>query len=110
MRVTDYPGWHASIDGRALSLSLYEGLMLQAAVPVGRYVVHLWYLPKRLVIGTLLALAVIVALLAWAGWPLVWRRSRPEPVRADAGESFAPALEKAETASRGRNAKARSGP
>jgi hypothetical protein len=33
MRVTDLPGWHASIDGRALALSRYRGLMLEAAVP-----------------------------------------------------------------------------
>jgi hypothetical protein len=110
MRVTDYPGWHASIDGRALPLSRYEGLMLQATVPVGRHVIHLWYLPERLVIGALLALAILVALLAWAGWPLVWRRSRPSPEPAEFGESFAPALEAAETASRGRTAAVRSGP
>jgi uncharacterized membrane protein YfhO len=109
MRVTDYPGWHASIDGRALPLSLYEGLMLEASVPAGRYVIHLWYLPKRLVIATWLALATLAALLAWAAWPLARRRSRPELVREDFGESFVPALEAAEISCRERNATVRSG-
>ena len=100
MRVSGFPGWHVTIDGRARPLSLYKGVMLKAPVPAGRYVVHLWYMPKRLVIGTWLALAALAALLAWVAWPLVRRRSRPELVRADAGESLAPALEKAEIASR----------
>jgi hypothetical protein len=100
MRVTDYPGWNATVDGRALSLSGYDGLMLQAAVPAGRNVIHLWYLPERLLIGTWLALAAFAVLLAWAAWPLVRRRSRLELVRADLGESLAPELEKAEIASR----------
>jgi hypothetical protein len=100
MRVTDYPGWHATIDGRGLPLSLYEGVMMKAPVPAGRYVVHLWYMPKRLVIGTWLALATLAALLAWAAWPLVRRRRRPELKCEDLGESLTPALEKAEIASR----------
>jgi hypothetical protein len=109
MRVTDFPGWHATIDGRALPLSLYEGVMLEAPVPAGRFVVHLWYMPKRLVIATWLALAVVAAFLAWAAWPLVRRRPRPGLMRADAGGSLAPALEKAEIASRATSARARSG-
>jgi hypothetical protein len=105
MRVTNLPGWHASIDGRTLALSPYKDLMLQAAVPVGRHVIHLWYLPGRLVIGTWLALATLGALLAWAIWPRVRRKPRPALARADFGESFAPVLEVAETASRERNSK-----
>ncbi len=104
MRVTDYTGWHASIDGRALPLSAYEGLMLEAAVPVGRHVIHLWYLPERLVIGAWLALVTLAALLAWAVWPLARRRKRPKSVCGRFGGSFATVLEKAESASRERNA------
>ena len=109
MRVTDYPGWNATIDGRTLPLSGYKGLMLQAAVPAGRHVVHLWYMPRRLVIGAWLALAVLALLAAWAALPLVWRRSRRGVVREDLGESLAPVLEKAETARRGRDAAVSSG-
>ncbi len=101
MHVTDFPGWHASIDGRTLRLSPYEGLMLEASVPVGRHAIHLWYMPQRLVIATWLALAALAALLVWALWPLAVRKRRLEFEREDLGESFAPALEAAETASAG---------
>ena len=46
--------------------------MLEAAVPAGRHVVHLWYLPGRLVIAAWLALAVLAC----------WWRGRPAPVTA----------------------------
>ena len=110
IRVTDSPGWNATIDGRTLPLSDYEGLMLQAAVPAGRHVVHLWYMPGRLVVAAWLALAVLALLVAWAALPLVRRRSRRGLVREDLGESFAPVLAPAETAWRGRNDTVKSGP
>ena len=108
LRVTDYPGWYATIDGRALPLSLYKGVMMKAPVPAGRYLVHVWYMPERLVIGTWLALAALAALFTWAAWPLARRRPRPDPVRADAGESLAPALDEAEIATREANSRTRS--
>jgi hypothetical protein len=95
IRVTDFSGWHASINGHPLALSAYEGFMMEAAVPAGHYVIHLWYLPERLVIGAWLALGTFVMLLAWAIWPMLWRRRRTESVRAELGESFAPALDAA---------------
>jgi hypothetical protein len=100
LRVTDLPGWHATLDGHALALSRYQALMLVASVPAGPHVVRLWYLPERLVIGTWLALGTLAALLAWASWPLVRRSKRPDVVYADLGESFAPALIAAELAGR----------
>jgi hypothetical protein len=109
MRVTDVPGWHASIDGRALPLYRYEDIMLEAPVPAGRYVVHFWYMPRRLVIATWLALVTLALLLSWVFWPQVRRRSRSRPVRTDFGESLAPALEMAEIKSRGMSAGPRSG-
>jgi len=100
MRVTNTPGWHASINGRSLQLSSYQSVMLAARVPVGRYTVHLWYLPERLEIATWLALVVLAMLLAWAGWPLVRREQRRGPEQLDLGASFAPGLGTAELASR----------
>jgi membrane protein implicated in regulation of membrane protease activity len=78
--------------------------MLEAAVPVGRHVIHLWYLPERLVIGAWLALVTLAALLAWAVWPLARRRKRPESVCGRFGGSFVTVLEKAESAGRERDA------
>ena len=35
LRLTDVPGWHATIDGKALPLQPFAGVMLQARVPAG---------------------------------------------------------------------------
>ena len=82
--------------------------MLATAVPTGRHVIRLWYMPDRLVIATWLALAALAALLAWALWPVAVRKRRPESEREDMGESFAPVLETAEMACRERTATVRS--
>jgi len=73
VRLTDVPGWHATIDGRPLSLERYAGVMLQAVVPAGHHVIELDYRPGAFTLG--LALAV-VALLALAGVPIGVRLRR----------------------------------
>ena len=40
IRVPDLPGWHATIDGRALLTTRFAGLMLQAPIPPGRHSVE----------------------------------------------------------------------
>jgi hypothetical protein len=68
LRLTDIPGWQATIDGRPLSLRPYEGIMLQATVPAGHHVVTVRYWPTSFVLGLVLAalgiLASVVALSA----------------------------------------------
>ena len=71
MRLTNVPGWHATIDGRPLKLVPYSGVMLQARVPAGRHKVVLQYWPETFTIGILVAalavLGVVVALIfAWS--------------------------------------------
>jgi hypothetical protein len=55
LRLTDVPGWHASIDGRPLTLERFSGIMLQAHIPPGSHVVELHYWPETFTIGLLCA-------------------------------------------------------
>ena len=65
-RVTAVPGLHATIDGKPLTLSSYDSVMLKARIPKGEHVINLVYMPTRLLLGALLA-ALAVAALAGAG-------------------------------------------
>lgn len=69
LRLTDVPGWHATIDGHPLLLSRFAGVMLQARIPPGRHVVALHYWPKTFDLGLLLALVCAVGLgvALWSG-------------------------------------------
>lgn len=102
LRVTSLPGWHATIDGRPLALTTSGGLLLTAEVPAGRHAIRLWYLPERLVVGTLAALLAALGLVAYLAGDPVRRRLRrrrsgtaeppAEPVMDDLGLSFAAVL------------------
>jgi hypothetical protein len=63
LRLTDVPGWHATIDGRPLALDSYSGIMMQANVPAGHHVVELRYWPQALTVGIVFAVCCSVALL-----------------------------------------------
>ncbi|HMK63487.1 MAG TPA: YfhO family protein, partial [Acidimicrobiales bacterium] len=67
LRLTDVPGWSASIDGKPLSLKRFAGVMLQARIPRGRHVVMVVYRPRAFTVGIGLALvSVLILLLCWA--------------------------------------------
>jgi hypothetical protein len=55
LRLTDVPGWKATVDGHPLALEQYSGIMLQAVVPAGRHLVQLSYWPSTFTLGLLLA-------------------------------------------------------
>jgi hypothetical protein len=66
LRLTNLPGWHASIDGRSVPLQSFLGVMLQIKVPPGRHTVKLYYWPATFSIGIVLALLTIIGLvIAW---------------------------------------------
>lgn len=65
LRLSDVPGWHASIDGKPLALRSFSEMMLQARVPAGRHVVVLTYWPTSFSFGIAMAL-VSAAFLAVA--------------------------------------------
>ena len=70
LRLTDVPGWHASIDGHPLKLYPFAGIMLQALVPPGHHTIELHYWPTTFTEGIVLALCsalglLLVLLLSW---------------------------------------------
>jgi len=74
LRLTDVPGWHASLDGKPLGLERFSGIMLQAHIPAGSHVVELRYWPESFTVGLACAAASAAGLaLAVA---VGWRRRR----------------------------------
>jgi len=55
LRLTDVPGWHATVDGKPVALERYSGVMLQARVPAGAHTVELYYWPVAFTAGIVLA-------------------------------------------------------
>ncbi len=73
LRLSDIPGWHASIDGRPLALDTYASVMLEARVPAGRHHIELHYWPDDFSTGLVVAAAALVVLLV----AVVGSRRRP---------------------------------
>ena len=68
LRLTDVPGWHATIDGKPLSLEPWaQATMLEAKVPAGSHVVELHYWPDLFSVGIVIAVVVAVGLAAAGG-------------------------------------------
>jgi Bacterial membrane protein YfhO len=77
LRLTNVPGWHASIDGRPVPLRTFAGVMLQVEVPPGRHTIELYYWPATFTIGLVLAgLAVVGLASAFTVYGLAQRRRR----------------------------------
>jgi hypothetical protein len=75
LRLTNVPGWSATIDGRPLPLNRFDDVMLQARVPPGRHVIRLRYWPRLFTLGLVLAVGSVVGFSSVAIVALV-RRSR----------------------------------
>ncbi len=84
LRLTDVPGWHATIDGHPLPLERFAGIMLQARIPAGSHEIVLHYWPGAFTLGLALAGVTAVALVAV---PVVLRtrRARRQPPPAAGG-------------------------
>jgi hypothetical protein len=65
-RITDVPGWHATVDGKPAAIVRYVGDLMTIAVPPGTHTIVLHYWPARFTEGIVLAIAAVVVLLAWA--------------------------------------------
>ncbi len=78
------PGWHATLDGKPLSLETFSGFMLQASIPAGRHTVVVRYLPETFVAGGVLALCGVSGLVAAIVVARIRRRPATE-IRAGTG-------------------------
>jgi hypothetical protein len=76
LRLTDTPGWHATVDGRPLALNRWAGIMLEARVPPGHHLVVLQYEPERFTQGLVIAGATLVVMSVALTVPPLRRRSR----------------------------------
>lgn len=63
LRLTNVPGWHATIDGRPLQMDAFEDVMLQAKIPPGRHTVELYYWPSSFSAGIVLAVLATIGIL-----------------------------------------------
>jgi hypothetical protein len=77
LRLTDVPGWHASIDGRAVPIRRFAGVMMQIDVPGGHHTVTLHYWPITFTLGIVLAGCAISGMIAVVAIGQVRRRKRP---------------------------------
>ena len=66
LRVANFPGWHATIDGRPLALTPFLTMMLQARIPPGKHVIELRYWPNRFTEGLVIAALTVVVFAAAA--------------------------------------------
>ena len=74
LRLTDVPGWHASIDGRPLVFHQFSGVMLEARIPAGDHTVELHYWPTAFTAGIVLAVFSVIGLSL--GSIITWTRRR----------------------------------
>ncbi|HUI03322.1 MAG TPA: YfhO family protein [Acidimicrobiales bacterium] len=79
LRLTNLPGWHASIDGRPLPLQPFGGVMLQARVPPGRHVIEVRYWPETFSAGLAAASLGVVVVGCVGAATGVRRRRRVRP-------------------------------
>ncbi|MDA8296359.1 MAG: YfhO family protein [Actinomycetota bacterium] len=73
LRITDEPGWQATIDGRPLALSHRHAVMLAASVPPGHHVVRLRYWPRAFSVGLAISALAVLVLAFGVAFPLFGR-------------------------------------
>jgi hypothetical protein len=62
LRLSNVPGWQATVDGKPVDLRPFAGTMLELRVPAGRHLVQLEYWPSTFSIGIILALCSAIGL------------------------------------------------
>ena len=62
LRLTNVPGWRATIDGKSVDIDPFARIMLQVRIPPGRHVVELQYWPESLSVGIVLAVGAACGL------------------------------------------------
>ena len=62
LRLSNVPGWRATIDGKPVTVRPFARIMLQVRVPPGRHVVELQYWPTTFSFGIVVALCAALGL------------------------------------------------
>ncbi len=87
LRLTDVPGWTATVDGSAVPLHQAAGVMLRLEVPAGRHRVELHYWPRLFTLGIGLAALSALALVLAGAWACRTARRRSDQGAARPGSS-----------------------
>lgn len=87
----EYPGWQATVDGRAAAVQTYAGALQAIEVPAGAREVRLEFVPSH---WTLWRLGWVLGVLGWlgvAGWRVWerWRRARGGVSSVESSEGIA---------------------
>ena len=72
LRLTYFPGWHVTADGRALPVSETGGLFVGSTIPAGTRTITVNYWPEGLTAGFALALTAIALLVIGSALVLAW--------------------------------------
>ncbi len=65
-RITDVPGWHASVNGHTVPVERAAGTMLAIPLPAGKDTVDLTYWPTAFTAGIIAAILAIIVIVALA--------------------------------------------
>ncbi|NDE76932.1 MAG: hypothetical protein EB039_12865, partial [Proteobacteria bacterium] len=63
MTETDYPGWHATIDGQPAPIIRANTLFRSVVVPQGTHVIRFWFAPTSIMVGIAITLSTFFALI-----------------------------------------------
>ena len=66
-----YPGWKATLDGKAIELRVTDGAITGLSLPSGKHVITLTYHPDSYRIGVFLSLLACGILMAGGGFELI---------------------------------------
>jgi hypothetical protein len=72
LRLTYFPGWHVTVDGRALPVTETDGLFVGSTIPGGTRTITVSYWPEGLTAGFALALTAIALLVIGSALVLAW--------------------------------------
>ena len=83
MTETDYPGWHATINGQPVPIIRANTLFRSVVVPQGTHEVRFWFAPTSIIVGIGISLVTFFAMIAstcLANWRRLGGRASIAPL------------------------------